>query len=83
MNKSDEILKLSTLVLNGNLADAQRFSRQLLTKLAKIESNLSEQIINLLKTNNLQDLTKNVRFAKSPLPVDQDSRLELIKTDYY
>jgi len=83
LNKSDEILKLSTLVLNGNLADAQRFSRQLLTKLAKIESNLSEQIINLLKTNNLQDLTKNVRFAKSPLPVDQDSRLELIKTDYY
>lgn len=83
MDKSDEILKLSALVLNGNFEDAQRFSRQLLTKLARIESNLSEKIVNLLKTSNVQDLTKNVRFAKPPLPVDKDTRLELIKPDYY
>lgn len=82
MELGKELIKLSSLILDEKVLDAQRYSKQLLIRLAKIDKSLSDDIIILLKKNNNQDITKSVRFAKSPMPVDQDTRLELIKSDY-
>lgn len=80
MKDYEYFIILSELVLEGNIQDATHFSRQNLMKISKHHPEYSKRVLDVLRKNKSTKVTKNVRFAKKPLPVDQDSRLELIKT---
>lgn len=80
MNEYDGFLNLSELVLTGDNDNASKFARQNLMKISKNYPHLNDRILNILKNSKGEKVTKSLRFAKTPLPVDQDSRLELIKT---
>lgn len=80
MKDFDSFIILAELILDSKNEDAVKFARQNLMKLAKIHPELSENILSIIKKNRSVGITKSLRFAKKPLPVDQDSRLELIKT---
>lgn len=80
MNEYDVFLNLAELVLNGDDNSAAKFARQNLMKVAKRYPELNDRVLKIIKESRDSKVTRNVRFAKTPLPVDQDSRLELIKT---
>lgn len=80
MNVQDGFLTLSELVLMGDNESASKFARQNLIKIAKLYPDLNDRVLNVIKKSKGAKVTKSLRFAKTPLPVDQDSRLELIKT---
>ncbi|KRG34225.1 MULTISPECIES: AAA family ATPase [unclassified Psychrobacter] len=80
MNDYDGFLTLAELVLVGDSDNASKFARQNLLKIAKHHPDLNDKILNIIKKNRGVGVTKSLRFSKKPLPVDQDSRLELIKT---
>ena len=80
MNVQDGFLTLSELVLMGDNESASKFARQNLIKIAKLYPDLNDRVLNVIKKSKGAIVTKSLRFAKTPLPVDQDSRLELIKT---
>ena len=80
MDNNEVFLTLSELVLLGDNDSASKFARQNLMKIAKNYPNLNDRVLEVLKKSKSAKATKSLRFAKTPLPVDQDSRLELIKT---
>lgn len=80
MDNNEMFLTLSELVLTGDNDSASKFAKQNLMKIAKYYPDLNDRILKVLKRGKGVKATKSLRFAKTPLPVDQDSRLELIKT---
>lgn len=80
MKDFDIFIILAELILDSKNEDAVKFARQNLMKLAKMYPELNQRVLPIIKKNKGAEITKSLRFAKQPLPVDQDSRLELIKT---
>lgn len=83
MNSNETFLTLAELVLTSDNENAAKFARQNLMKIAKRYPDFQDRALDVIKKSKTAKVTKSLRFSKTPLPVDQDSRLELIKTSVY
>ena len=75
------LVQLARLALTGRTRDVELLSRRLLTRLSNVRPDLSEEIKKALAEGTSNAELARTKAASLPLPLDVDSRLELLKRD--
>lgn len=81
MDIGKEIVHISRLIVEKNYSDAGAIARRAMKKLIKERPDLANDVQKILKNMDDIALARSNQFAESPVPVDLDSRLELLKRE--
>ncbi|WP_151825425.1 AAA family ATPase, partial [Acinetobacter bereziniae] len=81
MDAGKEIVHISRLISEKNYSDAGAIARRAMKKLLKERPDLENDVQNVLKKMSDIELARSTQFAESPVPVDLDSRLELLRRE--
>jgi len=76
-----QFVHLARLALAGRATDVELLSRKTLTRLSNSRPDLASEIKKVLSENATASEIARHRGAATPLPVDLDSRLELLKRE--
>ncbi len=76
-----QFVHLARLALAGRTNDVELLTRRTLTRLSDSRPDLSEEITSVLKESASASEIARTKASSSPLPVDLDSRLELLKRE--
>jgi SpoVK/Ycf46/Vps4 family AAA+-type ATPase len=76
-----QFVHLARLALAGRTNDVELLSKRMLTRLSDTRPDLSDQIKKVLSENATASEIARGKAASVPLPVDLDSRLELLKRE--
>lgn len=76
-----EFVHLARLALAGRTNDVELLSRRALTRLSNSRPDLSKEITAVLKESAAASEIARAKASSAPLPVDLDSRLELLKRE--
>lgn len=77
-----QFVHLARLALAGRTNDVELLTRRTLTRLSNSRPDLSDEITSVLKENASASEIARSKASSSPLPVDLDSRLELLKREH-
>lgn len=77
-----QFVHLARLALAGRTSDVELLTRRTLTRLSNSRPDLSDEIASVLKENASASEIARTKGSSSPLPVDLDSRLELLKREH-
>lgn len=81
MEFEKEIIHIARLIVKKNYNDATAIIKRSLTKLIKLRPDLANDAKSILSDINEISITRANQTTQSPLPVDLDSRLELLRRD--
>lgn len=76
-----QFVHLARLALAGRTSDVELLSRRTLNRLSDSRPDLSNEIRNVLKDSAAASEIARSKASSTPLPVDFDSRLELLKRE--
>lgn len=76
-----DLVHVSRLLVDKNYEDALSIARRSMKKLLKERSDLEDEVKFVLKRIEDISIARSKQFEEAPLPVDIDSRLELLKRD--
>ena len=76
-----QFVHLARLALAGRANDVELLSKRILNRLSDSRPDLSNEIRNVLKESAAASEIARTKAGSSPLPVDFDSRLELLKRE--
>jgi len=81
MDIGKEIVHISRLIADKNYTDASAIARRAMKKLIKERPDLANDAHTILKNMDDIALARSNQFAEAPVPVDLDSRLELLRRE--
>lgn len=81
MDIGKEIIHISRLVASKSYDDATAIARRAMKKLSKERPDLANDAQAVLKSMDDMVIARSKQFVESPLPVDIDSRLELLRRE--
>lgn len=81
MDIGKEIIHISRLIADKNYTDASAIARRAMKKLIKERPDLANDAQTILKNMDDIALARSNQFAEAPVPVDLDSRLELLRRE--
>lgn len=81
MDIGKEIVHISRLIADKNYSDASAIARRAMKKLIKERPDLAIDAQMILKNMDDIALARSNQFAEAPVPVDLDSRLELLRRE--
>ena len=76
-----QFVHLARLALAGKMSDVELLSRRTLARLQDIRPDLSDQILSVLRESATASEIARSKASATPLPVDLDSRHELLKRE--
>ncbi len=83
MPDSDKhFLNLAKFVLESRQDDSEALIRKIVRQIAESRPDLSSQVNGVVKLLGMSSPTRGVPLVAEPVPVDGDSRMELLKVEY-
>lgn len=81
MDIGKEIIHLSRLVVSKNYEDASRVAKRAMKRLASDRPDLAGEVNTVLRAMESSSVTRANQLIEQPLPVDIDSRLDLLRRE--
>lgn len=81
MDFGKEIVHISRLVASKSYDDATAIARRVMRKLIKERPDLAQDALSILRNMDEVELARSQQFNDTPIPVDMDSRLELLRRE--
>lgn len=83
MDINKEIIHISRLIASKSYDDASSIAKRALKKIIKDRPDLAQDALTVLQTLNDFSFARSKQLEDLPIPVDMDSRLELLRKDLH